>query len=170
LPLLRQVDRKLNLLKRVAGIMEKYDTRQKGKIEHGLHSMLAQRIYWIGCGYEDLNDHGKLRHDITWQTAAGEAKDLASFSTLCRFEDKSDRAMCMELFNLMIDVFVAKTFSSGQIRAELSPARLNNGGGETMAGVRGILPFLSNSKHVIRIKLKIAFIISCVSRFMKYAG
>jgi hypothetical protein len=104
--LLRQVDRKLNLLKRAAGIMEKYDRRQKGKIEHSLYSMLVQRIYGIGCGYEDLNDHNALRHDIAWQTAAGETRELASAPTLCRFEDRSDRGMCMELFNLMIDVFM----------------------------------------------------------------
>lgn len=104
--LLKQADRKLNLLKRVAEVMDKYDDRQKGKIEHSLYSMLVQRIYGIACGYEDLNDHDELRHDIAWQTAAGEVKELASSPTLCRFESMSDRKMCMELLNLMVDVFM----------------------------------------------------------------
>lgn len=104
--LLKQVDRKLNLLRRLTSIMAKYDKRQQGKVTHNLHSMLVQRIYGIACGYDDLNDHHELRHDIAWQTAADRLDNLASVPTLCRFENSSVREMSMELMNLMIDVFI----------------------------------------------------------------
>ena len=104
--LLKQVDRNLKLTTRLASICKKYDTRQEGKIEHDVRTMLIQRIYAIACGYEDLNDHNDLRRDIAWQTVAEKTKELASTSTLCRFENTSIRAMCMELMNYMIDLFI----------------------------------------------------------------
>jgi hypothetical protein len=104
--LLKQVDRKLNLLNRIASIMNNYDEREQNKVTHDIKSMLTQRIYGIACGYDDLNDHHELRHDIAWQTAAGKVEDLASVPTLCRFENSSVREMSMELMNLMIDVFI----------------------------------------------------------------
>jgi len=104
--LLRQVDRKIRLLMRASKILDKFDSRQKGKTGHGTYGMLAQRVFGIGCGYEDLNDHNGLRHDIAWQTAAGEDGELASAPTLCRFENRSTRAVCMELSSLLIDVFM----------------------------------------------------------------
>ena len=104
--LLKQIDRKIKMLPRITSIMGKYDSRQPGKITHSLHSMLVQRIYGIACGYEDLNDHHTLRHDIAWQTAADRVDNLASVPTLHRFEKQSVRQMSMELMNLMIDVFI----------------------------------------------------------------
>ena len=104
--LLKQIDRKIKILPRITSIMEKYDSRQSGKITHSLHSMLVQRIYGLACGYEDLNDHHTLRHDIAWQTAANRVDDLASVPTLHRFEKQSVRQMSMELMDLMIDIFI----------------------------------------------------------------
>ena len=104
--LLKQVDRKIKLLRRASKILDKYDMRQRGKTEHGTYGMLVQRVFGIGCGHEDLNDHNELRHDILWQTAAEEDGDLASAPTLCRFENSATRSMCMELSNLLTDVFI----------------------------------------------------------------
>ncbi len=59
--LLRQADRKIGLLRRVAGCFADY--RQPARIEHRLEEMLAQRIYGLALGYEDLNDHEQLRQD-----------------------------------------------------------------------------------------------------------
>jgi hypothetical protein len=59
--LLRQVDRKIQLLKRVARCFR--DGRDPRRVEHALEEMLAQRIYGLALGYEDLNDHEELRHD-----------------------------------------------------------------------------------------------------------
>jgi hypothetical protein len=45
------------------------DPRAPARIEHAWQEMLAQRIYALCCGYEDLNDHHTLRDDLLMQTA-----------------------------------------------------------------------------------------------------
>ena len=85
--LLRQADRKIGLLRRVAGCFT--DARQPERIEHELPEMLAQRIYGLALGYEDLNDHEQLRHDPLLAVLAGKRaieEPLAGKSTLNRLE------------------------------------------------------------------------------------
>jgi Transposase DDE domain group 1 len=85
--LLREADRKIGLLRRVADCFT--DTRQPERIEHRLPEMLAQRIYGLALGYEDLNDHEQLRNDPLLALLAGkrEIEDpLAGKSTLNRLE------------------------------------------------------------------------------------
>jgi hypothetical protein len=85
--LLRQADRKIGLLRRVAGCFR--DARRPERIEHSLSVMLAQRIYGLALGYEDLNDHEELRHDPLLAVLAGQresAEPLAGKSTLNRLE------------------------------------------------------------------------------------
>ena len=57
--LLRQADRRLGLTAAVARRLG--DTRQRGKLRHGVADLLRQRIFGIALGYEDLNDHAALR-------------------------------------------------------------------------------------------------------------
>jgi hypothetical protein len=57
--LLREVDRKINLLGRLAGRFS--DGRSPLLVKHQLPEMLGQRIYGLALGYEDLNDHEWLR-------------------------------------------------------------------------------------------------------------
>ncbi len=58
--------------------------------------MLAQRIFSIAAGCEDLNDQLTMRTDAALQVAAGvapvEDEPLASPSTLCRLENRMLRA------------------------------------------------------------------------------
>jgi len=85
--LLRQADRKINLLRRVATCFTDY--RQPERIEHRLEEMLAQRIYGLALGYEDLNDHEQLRQDPLLGVLAGKKdlrEPLAGKSTLNRLE------------------------------------------------------------------------------------
>src|SRR2546430_2641561 len=85
--LLRQADRKIELLKRVAGCF--IDTRDPQRVEHELSEMLAQRIYGLALGYEDLNDHEELRNDPLLGMLAGRRDldtPLAGKSTLNRLE------------------------------------------------------------------------------------
>jgi hypothetical protein len=85
--LLRAADRKIGLLKRVARCFT--DARDPERVEHGLSEMLAQRIYGLALGYEDLNDHEELRRDPLLAVVAGkrELKEpLAGKSTLNRLE------------------------------------------------------------------------------------
>jgi hypothetical protein len=85
--LLREADRKIGLLSRVSKCF--CDYRQPWLIEHELGELLAQRIYGLALGYEDLNDHEELRRDPLLALMAGKRKleePLAGKSTLNRLE------------------------------------------------------------------------------------
>ncbi|MFY9530337.1 MAG: transposase, partial [Candidatus Acidiferrales bacterium] len=85
--LLRAVDRRIGLLKRVAGCFT--DGRDPQRIEHELGQMLAQRVYGLALGYEDLIDHEELRCDPLLALLAGKREleePLAGKSTLNRLE------------------------------------------------------------------------------------
>jgi hypothetical protein len=85
--LVREVDGKIKLLERAAACFT--DTRSQDRIEHTLEEMLAQRVYGIALGYEDLNDHEQLRSDPLLAVLAGRrelGRPLAGKSTLNRLE------------------------------------------------------------------------------------
>jgi hypothetical protein len=85
--LLREVDGKINLLARLAGCFQ--DGRMPLLVKHQLTEMLAQRIYGLALGYEDLNDHEQLRSDPLLGVLSGKRKleePLAGKSTLNRLE------------------------------------------------------------------------------------
>ena len=85
--LLRQVDRRINLLGRLAACFE--DGRDPERIEHTVRQMLSQRIYGLALGYEDLNDHEQLRSDPVFGLLSGKRRleePLAGKSTLNRLE------------------------------------------------------------------------------------
>ena len=69
--LLREVEQRLNVLSRLAGCFTDY--RQAGMVEHPVESMLAQRIYGLALGYEDINDHDTLRRDSLLALLVGKA-------------------------------------------------------------------------------------------------
>ncbi len=96
--LLREVDLRLGLMRRLAGCF--IDHRDPELIEHSVQSLVAQRIYALALGYEDLNDHDVLRADsllallvgktdVTGERRARERDQgcpLAGSSTLNRLE------------------------------------------------------------------------------------
>lgn len=102
--LLRQADRKIGLLRRVAKAVP--ETREEWKVTHPLLGLLRQRVYGIGLGYEDLNDHTTLRKDTAFQTAVNRDECLASASTLCRLENRMDRTAAVEVHRIMLEVFL----------------------------------------------------------------
>jgi len=59
---LREVEKRVDILKRFSGCFRDYRDRQR--IEHSVESLIGQRVYGIALGYEDLNDHDSLRHDV----------------------------------------------------------------------------------------------------------
>jgi len=59
--LLRQVDASLGLTHRLAQCFS--DARRQVYVDHSLQQLLAQRLYGLALGYEDLNDHQRLRLD-----------------------------------------------------------------------------------------------------------
>ncbi len=116
--LLRQADRKIGLLRRVAGCFSDY--RQPERIAHRLEEMLAQRIYGLALGYEDLNDHEQLRQDPLLGVLAGKrdlGEPLAGKSTLNRLELTPAGSPAAERYNkisysaealdaLLVDLFL----------------------------------------------------------------
>ena len=86
-PLLRQVDRRIGLLRRFARCFR--DRRDPRRIELSVAEMVAQRVYALALGYEDLIDHEQLRHDPLLAVLAGKREldsPLAGKSTLNRLE------------------------------------------------------------------------------------
>ncbi|MGD0830008.1 MAG: transposase [Terracidiphilus sp.] len=85
--LLREADRKINLLGRLAACFT--DGRSALLVKHQLPEMLAQRIYGLALGYEDLNNHEQLRTDPLLGLLSGKRdldEPLAGKSTLNRLE------------------------------------------------------------------------------------
>ncbi|MEW8042689.1 MAG: transposase, partial [Candidatus Thiodiazotropha endolucinida] len=96
--LLRQIDRRLGLMKAVDGAIA--DPRY---ITHSQLSLLQQRVYGIALGYEDLNDHETLRNDPAIQTSVERDDVLGSQSTLCRLENRVNRAVALRLHEVLLD-------------------------------------------------------------------
>ena len=81
--LLRQTDKRLNLLARLAECF--LDGRNQALVEHSIPEMISQRVYGLALGYEDLNDHEQLRTDPVFGQVLL-AEPLAGKSTLNRME------------------------------------------------------------------------------------
>jgi hypothetical protein len=85
--LLRETDRRLNLLPRLAHCF--LDGRDSSRIQHSVAEMISQRVAALALGYEDLNDHEQLRQDPVLKLLAGQEdleQTLAGKSTLNRLE------------------------------------------------------------------------------------
>ena len=59
--LLGATDRAIRMMDRFASCF--HDVRRADLIEHGVATLVGQRVFGIALGYEDLNDHDELRHD-----------------------------------------------------------------------------------------------------------
>jgi Transposase DDE domain group 1 len=96
--LLRETERLTGIIRQFATCFT--DHRNADLIEHSLEHLLAQRVYGLALGYEDLNDHDDLRRDPLLATVVGQddptgktrqrprdrGKPLAGKSTLNRLE------------------------------------------------------------------------------------
>ena len=59
--LLRETERLTGIIRQFAACFA--DHRDPDLIEHPVEHLLAQRVYALALGYEDLNDHDDLRRD-----------------------------------------------------------------------------------------------------------
>jgi Transposase DDE domain group 1 len=105
LVLLRQLDQRIGLSKAVSQVL--HDPRDPDRITHSLRDLIAQRLYGLCCGYEDLNDHDRLRHDPLLQTAVGKAEVLASSATFSRLENRASRADILAMNQVLVEQFIA---------------------------------------------------------------
>ena len=102
--LLRQLDREMGLTRAIARRLS--DDRDPQRCLHRTETLVRQRVFGLALGYEDLNDHQALRHDIALQTAVDTDGVLASQSTLCRFEQQADRDWAITIHEEMIEQFI----------------------------------------------------------------
>ena len=93
-----RVERATGIIKRFADCFT--DARDPARIEHSVYELVAQRVYGLCMGYEDLIDHDRLRRDPLFAALVGkedvmgaerkQARDrgcaLAGKSTLNRLE------------------------------------------------------------------------------------
>ena len=132
--LLREVDRCIGLLDRLADCFADY--RNPESIEHSVRELVAQRVYGLALGYEDLNDHDGLRKDSTLallvgkQDLTGEQRvreqdrgnPLAASSTLNRLElgtpesAASDRYKRIAADNEALDRLLVDLFLESQCK------------------------------------------------------
>ena len=107
--LLKEVDRRIDLLDAINA--EIPDPRDPISTVHEQRTMLAQRIFSIALGYEDLNDQQTMRTDAALQIASGvapvEEQPMASPSTLCRLENRVSRKTLVRLSKILVDQFIA---------------------------------------------------------------
>jgi len=89
--LLGATDGAIRMLDRFAACF--HDVRCQHLIEHEVVTLVAQRVFGIALGYEDLNDHDELRHDPIMAVLVGklaarreDCAPVAGKSTLNRLE------------------------------------------------------------------------------------
>ena len=92
------------------------DLRDQELIEHTVEELVAQRVYGLALGYEDLNDHDELRRDPLLAVLVGKedpegndrlrpqdkGKAMAGKSTLNRMELTSAQATASERYKKII--------------------------------------------------------------------
>jgi Transposase DDE domain group 1 len=118
--LLREVEKRIRILRQFAACFTDY--RNPDLIEHPVEEMVAQRVYGLALGYEDLNDHEELRNDpllaVLVEKADRGSPVLAGKSTLNRLELTQETASRKERYKkivldhgavdrLLVDIFLA---------------------------------------------------------------
>jgi len=78
--LLREVAEGSGLIRRFAACFTDY--RRPELIEHTVEELLGQRVLGLAQGYEDLNDHDRLRDDVVLALAAGK-RDVTGAHRRC---------------------------------------------------------------------------------------
>src|ERR1700688_4518787 len=123
--LLREVEKRIGILRQFAACFTDY--RNADLIEHTVKELVAQRVYGLALGYEDLNDHEELRNDpllaVLVEKADPSQETLAGKSTLNRLEltretaSRKERYKKIVLDHAAVDRLLARNhFGSGRYR------------------------------------------------------
>src|SRR5213596_3636980 len=117
--LLREVEKRIGIVRRFAACFQDY--RNPELIEHTVDELVAQRVYGLALGYEDLNDHEELRKDpllaVLVEKSDRGSQVLAGKSTLNRLELTQETASRKERYKkivldhgavdrLLVDIFL----------------------------------------------------------------
>lgn len=81
--LLRQVDLNLGVSAELAQCF--HDTRNQDWVDHSVQELLRQRLFATALGYEDINDHQRLRLDPLLAVACGKTDPLGEQRVLPQF-------------------------------------------------------------------------------------
>lgn len=118
--LLREVEKRIGIVGQFAACFRDY--RDPDLIEHTVEELVAQRVYGLALGYEDLNDHEELRKDpllaVLVEKSDPREELLAGKSTLNRLELTPETADAKARYKkivadhaavdrLFVDVFLA---------------------------------------------------------------
>lgn len=117
--LLREVERRMEVISSFARCFR--DHRDPRTVEHSVEALVAQRVYGLALGYEDLNDHDELRRDPLLAVLVGKAdcggkerarardrgKPLAGKSTLNRLELSTPEAASQDRYK-RVEIEAAK--------------------------------------------------------------
>ena len=102
--LLREVEKRIGILRQFAACFTDY--RNPDLIEHQVEEMVAQRVYGLALGYEDLNDHEELRNDpllaVLVEKSDPRSQVLAGKSTLNRLELTQETASRKERYKKIV--------------------------------------------------------------------
>jgi hypothetical protein len=104
--LLREIEQRLRVAERLADCIR--DPRDPDLVTHTLADIIRFRLLMIGAGYEDGNDASALRSDPMFKMAHGVASsehELASQSTISRFENLPDARALLRMGRAMVDLF-----------------------------------------------------------------
>jgi len=153
LPLLREVDRKIGLIDALDAALA--DPRCPWLIEHDQRTILAQRIFALAAGYEDLNDHQTLRNDTLLQVLTDrqlkvgqtETDPLSSPPTLCRLENRVTRADLVRLASVLVETLRRVGLAGTELACAQVPTirlKLLKIGGRIVRSVRRIVVHLAS--------------------------
>ena len=102
--LLREVEKRMRILRQFAACFTDY--RNADLIEHPVEELVAQRVYGLALGYEDLNDHEELRNDPLLAVLVEKSdlgnQALAGKSTLNRLELTQETASRKERYKKIV--------------------------------------------------------------------
>src|SRR5213592_1670270 len=102
--LLREIEKRVGMLCQFAACFTDY--RNPDLIEHRVEEMVAQRVYGLALGYEDLNDHEELRNDpllaVLVEKSDPSQETLAGKSTLNRLELTRETASRKERYKKIV--------------------------------------------------------------------
>jgi Transposase DDE domain group 1 len=102
--LLREVEKRIGIVHQFAACFTDY--RNADLIEHTVKELVAQRVYGLALGYEDLNDHEELRNDpllaVLVEKSDPGQETLAGKSTLNRLELTRETASRRERYKKIV--------------------------------------------------------------------
>ncbi len=105
---LREVELKVRVIDRIVAALR--DSRHQSYVDHSYRDLIRQRVFQIGCGYEDADDCDFLRKDPAMKMACERLPvsglPLASQPTMSRFENAVSPKELYRIGQSFVDTFI----------------------------------------------------------------